>query len=363
MYAGIGFPPKAEPARPTGKAYQNRFPPANPRRDLRKPAVPNAKGRCEADFLCLIVGGIHIKTLSYLVPPEDDGRLLRRLVRGRMGVSNHVFSSLKMLGGVTVDGVPARADQKISAGQVIRLVLEDTQSGVEPDPTPVDAVYEDDDILIVNKPAPLPCQSSSRQEGMALENRLAARYGEPYVFRPVNRLDKGTSGLMAVARHAHAQMVLTRSLHSDEFLREYLAVVVGRPPSGEGAVDAPIAKADGATVRREVSPDGKPARTHYRLLEARDGLSLLQLRLETGRTHQIRVHMQHLGCPVWGDFLYGTETRELPGRFALHSFRMSLRHPLTDAPLRFVAPPPPQFGEWKSLKDALAGALPPFPGF
>ena len=308
-----------------------------------------------------LVGGVYIKTLSYLVPPEDDGRLLRRLIRGRMGVSSHVFSSLKVLGGVTVDGVPTRADQKIAAGQVIRLTLTDSEPGAEPDPTPVDVVYEDEDILIVNKPAPLPCQSSSRQEGMALENRLAARYGAPYVFRLVNRLDKGTSGLMAVARHAHAQMILTRTLHSDNFAREYLAVVVGRPPRSEGIVDAPIAKAPGATVRREVSPEGKPARTHYRLLEARDGLSLLQLRLETGRTHQIRVHMQSLGCPVWGDFLYGTEVPELPGRFALHSFRIALRHPLTGQPLLFVAPPPPEFGAWQCLSDVLSGALPPIP--
>jgi 23S rRNA pseudouridine1911/1915/1917 synthase len=280
-----------------------------------------------------------------------------------MGVSNHVFASLKVLGGVTVDSLPARADQKIAAGQVIRLMLSDSESGAEPDPTPVDVVYEDEDLLVVNKPAPLPCQCSSRQEGMALENRLAARYGEPYVFRPVNRLDKGTSGLMAVARHAHAQMLLTRALHSDDFAREYLAVVVGRPPLSEGVADAPIAKAPGATVRREVSPGGKPARTLYRLLEERDGLSLVQLRLETGRTHQIRVHMQHLGCPVWGDFLYGTETLELPGRFALHSFRMALRHPMTNEPLRFVAPPPPEFGVWACLKDVLSGALPPLPGF
>ena len=287
-----------------------------------------------------------MRTLTYTVPPEDGGRLLRRLVRGRMGVSHHVFSSLKVQGGVLVDGVPARADQRVEAGQVISLTLVDGESGVEPDPSPVDVVYEDEDILIVNKPAPLPCQSSTRQEGFALENRLAARFGRQYVFRPVNRLDKGTSGLMAVAKHAHAQMILSRMLHSDRYVREYLAVVVGRPPEAEGWVDAPIRKADGATVRREVAPDGKPARTFYRLLEEKDGLSLVRLRLDTGRTHQIRVHMQFLGCPVWGDFLYGAETPQLPGRFALHSWRLALDHPMTGARLTFEAPLPPEFGAW-----------------
>jgi 23S rRNA pseudouridine1911/1915/1917 synthase len=281
-----------------------------------------------------------------------------------MGVSHHVFSSLKMVGGVTVDGVPARADQAVLSGQVIELTLEDGPSEIEPDPAPVDVVYEDEDILIINKPAPLPCQSSSRQEGMALENRLAARYGVRYVFRPVNRLDKGTSGLMAVAKHAHSQMLLARMLHTDRYLREYLAVVVGRPPEAEGVVDAPISKAPGATVRREVSPDGKPARTHYRRLEEKGGLSLVRVRLETGRTHQIRVHMQSLGCPVWGDFLYGTEVPELPGRFALHSWRLSLDHPLTGAQLSFEVPLPPEFGEWEATggtPEGTPGALPQTP--
>jgi len=287
-----------------------------------------------------------MRTLTYTVPPEDGGRLLRRLVRGRMGVSHHVFSSLKVQGGVLVDGVPARADQPVEAGQVISLTLVDGESSVEPDPSPVDVVYEDEDILVVNKPAPLPCQTSSRQEGFALENRLAARFGSQYVFRPVNRLDKGTSGLMVVAKHAHAQMILSRLLHSDRYVREYLAVVVGRPPEAEGWVDAPIRKAGGATVRREVAPDGKPARTFYRLLEEKDGLSLVQLRLDTGRTHQIRVHLRFLGCPVWGDFLYGAETPELPGRFALHSWRLALDHPMTGVPLSFEASLPPEFGVW-----------------
>ncbi len=280
---------------------------------------------------------------------------MRRLVRGRMGFSQHVFSSLKVRGGVLVDGAPARADQAVCAGQVISVVMRDEASGIPPDFVPVDVVYEDEDMLIVSKPAPLPCQASPRQEGMALENRLAARFGEPYVFRPVNRLDKGTSGLMAVARHPHAQMLLSRMLHGEGFMREYLAVTVGRPPRDEGAVDAPIAKAPGATVRRQVSPEGRPARTRYRLLAERGGLALVQLRLETGRTHQIRVHMAHLGCPVWGDFLYGEEAACLPGRFALHAFRIALVHPMTGATLKFKAPPPPEFGNWPVLE----GKIPP----
>jgi 23S rRNA pseudouridine1911/1915/1917 synthase len=290
-----------------------------------------------------------VRTLTYTARPEDDGRLLRRLVRGPMGVSHHIFSSLKMKGGILLDGAPARANQKVAAGQVISLTLLDPQTGIQPDPTPVDVVYEDEDILIVNKSAPLACQHSARQQGFALENRLKHRFGDNYVFRPVNRLDKGTSGLMAVARHAHAQMILAGGLHTDAFVREYLAVVCGRL-EGQGVVDAPIRKAAGATIRREVAPDGKPARTRYRALETRGGLTLVRLRLETGRTHQIRVHMRHMGCPVLGDFLYGEEDAALPGRFALHAWRIILPQPMTGRQLEFEAPPPEVFGRWRCLE-------------
>ena len=158
----------------------------------------------------------------------------------------------------------------------------------------------------------------------------------------MNRLDKGTSGLMAAAMNAHAQMVLSQALHGPGFLREYLALVEGVPPEPRGLVDAPIGKAPGATVRREVQPQGKSARTHYQVLATGRDLSLVRLRLETGRTHQIRVHMAYLGCPVLGDFLYGRECPSLPGRFALHSARIALTHPQTGALLDFSAPLPPQ---------------------
>ena len=184
---------------------------------------------------------------------------------------------------------------------------------------------------MIDKPAPLPTASSSRQDGVTLENAVFARQGcpEDFVYRPVNRLDKGTSGLMLAAMNAHAQHLLQKQLHGEDFIREYLAVVEGAPPAVEGVIDLPIGKADGATVRREVRPDGKEARTFYRVIEKGPRRSVVRLRLDTGRTHQIRVHMQALGCPVAGDFLYGTELASLPGRFALHSAYLRVRHPIT----------------------------------
>lgn len=271
-----------------------------------------------------------MRNLTYTIPPEDDGRPIKRVIRGRMGLSHQQFSRLKARGGLMLDGEAVFANHEVRTGQVISLDLAlAEESGIAPDPTPISIAYEDEDLLIVNKPAPLACQHSPRNENPSLEARVV-HYLRGCPFRPVNRLDKGTSGLMAVAKHAHAQMLLARQLHTDEMVREYLAVLVGRPPQMEGAVSAPIQKAEGQTIRRIVSDDGKPAVTRY-AVEKYDGQrSTVRLVLKTGRTHQIRVHMAHLGCPVFGDFLYGREETELlPGRFALHSARLRLRQPLT----------------------------------
>jgi 23S rRNA pseudouridine1911/1915/1917 synthase len=145
---------------------------------------------------------------------------------------------------------------------------------------------------------------------------------------------------MVAARHAHAQELLKSQLHTGGVRRVYLAVCQGSPQPDRGAVDAPIGREDGSVLRRQVRPDGARAVTRYQVLKAREGRALVRLELETGRTHQIRVHMAHLGCPLVGDFLYGVEDPALIGRTALHSWKLSLRQPLTGEPLAFTAPLP-----------------------
>lgn len=280
------------------------------------------------------------KEILYIVTEADDGRLVKHIAKGRMGLSHKQFTSAKFReGGVTLDGRRALASDIVRAGQrlVVRL-REDGTTHAHVD-KPVDIVYEDEDIFVVNKPAPLPTQSSDRQTGDTLEARMLPLLGGR-AFRPTNRLDKGTSGLMVVSRHPQAQAVLQKQLHTPSFVREYLAVVEGTLSPAEGLIDAPIGKADGPTVRREVRPDGKEARTHYRVVEISGKRSLVHLKLDTGRTHQIRVHMAHMGCPVYGDFLYGTERDDLPGRFALHSAFVSFVHPESGKTLSFECPLP-----------------------
>ena len=279
--------------------------------------------------------------LESVVLPADDGRKIKFYVRGAMGVSYGQFASLKMREGMRVNGVPVHANHILRTGDRVEVAIEETGSSLaEPVAGEVDVRYEDDALMILNKPAPLACQSSSRNAAPALENFLMARYGAGFVFRPLNRLDKGTSGLMCAAKNAHAYQLMQRTLHTGDYLRQYLAVVCGRL-EGSGVVDAPIAKEDAATVRRVVDFEkGKPAVTRWESQGVFGEYSLVRLTLETGRTHQIRVHMAHLGHPVAGDFLYGTELACLPGRFALHSARIRLTHPMTGEVLEITSPLP-----------------------
>jgi len=284
------------------------------------------------------------RTLTRIATEKDAGRKLKYFVRDDMGVSYGQFSLLKQHNGLLVNGVPVHANHVLRPGDTVTVALADTpgEKAVMPEEGPVCIVYGDEDLLILDKPAPLACQCSPKQPGGTLENRLAFLYRDRpgFVFRPLNRLDKGTSGLMAAAMNAHAAQRLQKQLHTDCFVREYLAVVEGHL-TGEGVIDAPIKKEDAATVRRIVDFDeGKPAVTRYRVEQPGDRFSLVRLRLETGRTHQIRVHLAHLGHPIAGDFLYGTEDPRLPGRFALHSTRIRLTHPVSGETIERTSPLP-----------------------
>ena len=204
--------------------------------------------------------------------------------------------------------------------------------------------WQDEHYLVVDKPAPMPTLCSAKQDGPTLENTLYTALGcpEDYVFRPVNRLDKGTSGLMAVARDAHAQQLLQRQLHSETFIREYKAVCVGHLPEASGVIALPIGKA-GEGVKRAVRADGQRAVTHYWVEAENKSCSLVRLRLETGRTHQIRVHLAALGCPILGDYLYGAPHPALPGRFALHACFLQFTHPFTGERVSASSPLPNAF--------------------
>lgn len=287
-----------------------------------------------------------MRTLSWTAGPEDDGRRVEELLRRRLRLSTGTIRRAKRLpGGLCLDGVAVRTVDCARVGQVLTVAVGDAVGSdrLTPSPGPLDVRYEDEDLLVLSKPGGMPVHPSQGHHGDTLADRLAWRYAQAGLiaaFHPVNRLDRGTSGLMAVAKHAHAHERLQAQQREGTLHRTYLAVCEGVPMPPEGTIDAPIGRMPGSVLAREVRPDGAVARTRYAVLRTGQGRCLVRAEPETGRTHQIRVHLAHLGCPLAGDFLYGTELAALPDRFALHSAALSLCHPVTGAPLTFMDPLP-----------------------
>ncbi len=286
------------------------------------------------------------RRLELLITQAQDGQEVNTLLRRVLGLSGTVLRRVKWLDdGITLDGARVNVRARVREGQTLSVRLTDPapRSGVVPASGPLDLVYEDQDLIVLNKAPGVLVHPSHGHFDDTIGNFLMDYYkksGDESDFHPVHRLDKGTSGLLAVAKHPHAQERLKRQLHTGDFRRTYLAVCDGAPPAPSGTVDAPIGRAGDAPSRREVRPDGQPARTHYRILRPLGPRTLLELTLDTGRTHQIRVHMAHIGCPLTGDFLYGTENRALIARPALHSARLELTHPVTGERLVYSVPLP-----------------------
>ncbi len=289
--------------------------------------------------------------LTVTITPELAGLEVNTLLRRHLGLSGAVLRRVKWLDdGITLDGVRVNVRVRAEAGQTLSVRLTDPLRwasagfpGVVPVEGPLDIVYEDQDLIVVNKAPGVLVHPGHGHFDDTLGNFLMYHYkmsGDESGFHPVHRLDKGTSGLMVAAKHAHAQERLKNQLHTGDFRRVYLAVCDGVPPEPAGVIDAPIGPAEGSLTAREVRPGGKPARTYYQVAEAWDSRALVELELATGRTHQIRVHMAHLGCPLTGDFLYGTENNDLIRRPALHSARLALTHPVTGERLNFSIPLP-----------------------
>ena len=290
-----------------------------------------------------------LPALVHTVTPEEDGMLLRTLLRQRLGLSAGVLRRAKRLpGGITVGGQPAFVTVTVRAGDRVEILLDGGESSrsVAPTPGTPDLRYEDEHLLVVCKPAGLCVHPGPGHASDSLGNLLRWHYqsrGLPFTLRPVNRLDRGTSGLLVFARHPQAQTELARQMTQGGYQRTYYAVCLGVPPRDAGTVDLPIGRAPDSALRRRVDPGGQRAVTHYEVLARGDGASLLRLGLDTGRTHQIRVHMSALGCPLAGDFLYGREDPDLIPHTALHAGELRFLHPMTGEPMGFSAGPPEEF--------------------
>lgn len=285
------------------------------------------------------------RTISYDIDSHSEGLRIEQFLR-RKGYSAQNLSTIKrMPESILVNGVHYYMKQTLKAGDRLLVRIQETESSrnIPPVCAPLSIVYEDEDLIVVNKPAGMPIHPSLNNYTNSLANALAWYYqqqGKPFIFRCCNRLDRDTSGLTVVAKHLVSGNILSTMTKKKEVRREYLAVVRGHIVPESGIISAPLARKGGTIIERVVDFDrGEPAVTHYHLIREANGHSLVSLQLETGRTHQIRIHLKHLGFPLVGDYLYNPDM-EYISRQALHSFRLSFPHPITGEVMDFTVPLP-----------------------
>ncbi len=275
--------------------------------------------------------------LTYIVPPEYDGEMLQTFLRRACGLSYRMVVKLKRVeNGMTLDGKPWRSIDRVNAGQTVRLRMPEDAVRIEGAEMPLSVVYEDDHLLVVDKPPYLAVHPSAGKPEPTLANGVVAYFekkGTPLSFRPVNRLDRNTSGLLVAAKSPHVAFALAQKPD-----KVYYAIVLGQL-TGEGTIDQPIRVKEGCTITREVGEGGKDSVTHWRALATDGEITLVRVVIETGRTHQIRVHMSWLGHPLAGDTMYGTDEEILP-RHGLHCARTAFDHPITGERVSLTSPIP-----------------------
>ena len=287
-----------------------------------------------------------METITKIIPPELDGVTVRHVLKAHLHFSTHAVSRLtRAESGIRLNGGHIRTVDTVHTGDVLTVQTGDQRpprTAPTPGNWPLPIVWEDGHLLVVDKPAGMAVHASSLQpDTPTVAGALAYTRGGSFIFHPVSRLDKGTTGLMVIAKSGYVHDLLRRTLHTGDFYREYRALCIGCPQPPSGTVDAPIGRDETSLVRRCVRPDGVDAVSHYEVLSVqKNGLSLLKLLPETGRTHQLRLHMAHIGCPLAGDWLYGTENVNLIPRPALHSYALKLVHPVTGELLELTAPLP-----------------------
>ncbi len=289
-----------------------------------------------------------MQPITHIISEQEDGLLVRQVLLSRLKLSQTLLRRLKHTpGGITLDGQSVTVRAVCHTGQSL-CILSDArrtagqQGNIVPVAGALDIVFEDAHLLVLNKPSGIAVHPSHGHVCDTLGNRVAhylQQKGEWEGLHPVHRIDRGTSGLVCLAKTHFAASRLGAQLSVHTMRRAYVALVCGHPSPPQGTLSLPIAQPDPRRLLRVVRDDGAPAVTHYRTLLRGTDCALLHLRLETGRTHQIRVHMAHIGHPVLGDFLYGTEFSAQTGH-ALHAARLHFAHPIDGRPLSLRAPLP-----------------------
>ncbi|GIM48184.1 RNA pseudouridine synthase [Collibacillus ludicampi] len=282
--------------------------------------------------------------IRYRCEVRDEGKMVRQILQNRLGLSRRLIRRLVSVQGVRVNGLPAFLSSRVKCDDLLQLYAqEEASDAILPEPIELNIVYEDDHLLVVNKPAGMIVHPTRGHYTGTLANGAVYHWmmrGEKVRFRPVHRIDQYTSGLVLIAKTHFAHQQVAKEFVSHNLEREYHAIVHGRMTHDEGTVSAPIGLDPEHPQKRKVMQEGRPAVTHYRVVNRFADATWVKLRLETGRTHQIRVHMSHIGHPLFGDFLYGREEPAFIERQALHAGTLGIIHPRTKEKMVWNAPLP-----------------------
>ena len=279
-------------------------------------------------------------TKEYIISEKHDSMAVREYIREVLGYSSRALKELKYKGKILVDGKSVYVNYILKSNTKLILEFPETSSeNIEPQELPLDILYEDDDYLAVNKPSNMPVHPSLYHYTGTLANAVMYYYRErDFVFRVMTRLDVDTTGVVIIAKNK----LSARDFQKTACKKEYLAVCTGQFLNIKGKIDAPIGRDEGI-IKRKIRQDGKKALTHYEVIEQRQGLSLVKVQPITGRTHQIRLHMSHIGCALYGDYMYGEQVQGK--RTMLHCERVSFYHKGLDKEITIKAKLPEDMAE------------------
>ncbi len=278
------------------------------------------------------------RVIKYTVPEEYDGKKVISFLRGNAKISSRLLKALKRIeNGITLNGKHIRTIDVIHSGDVLAVDIPCPDGEIMPVEMPLDILYEDDDLVIINKSPFIACHPTHNHQSDTLANALAFYLqgkDKASVFRAIGRLDKGTSGIVICALNKHAAAMIPKSV-----TKEYLAIVSGKlEPTG--TIDAPIYRPDPMKTLRAVGDSGDRAVTHWTVLKQNDTATLARISPETGRTHQIRVHFASIGFPLVGDSMYGTDEKKI-GHQLLHCVKVTFTHPVSGEEITIEATMPP----------------------
>ena len=288
--------------------------------------------------------------LSLKITSDDHAKTVKQLLKGKLHISERLIKELKFADKILLNSIPVHVNALVKEGDLLEALVESEEynESILPEPMDLEILYEDENLIAINKPPHMVVHPTFRHQSGTVANGLMHHLldrGVKTLVRPVSRLDRDTSGIILFALNPFIQQGLIRQMNDKTFTKEYVGLVHGIIEQDSGIIDLPIGRQEGSIMLRHVTPDGAPSVTHFKVLERFSNTTYLRFMLETGRTHQIRVHCQAAGHPLIGDTLYPLSAFEsiypdLMPRQALHSYRAIFTHPYTNKLLDLHAPIP-----------------------